>query len=194
MAKKISLIEKPSRPVKKIDLNLARRVLAVVDEGLVCGVGEPIPGKMCVEAAVCYAQGLEHSDDPVCVDSDVRQFKIDINDDGGFATDQERAKALRELSIAQLGSNKCKGDFGLILREVIIRGFLQDKKNGVSNIVNFIDNVRDSTSTSDIVRYFINDRDVDEIINFGIKALREMKSPGIKLMEKLIPSSKKMGK
>ncbi len=35
----------------------ARRVLEVMDAGLIKGVGEPEPGKMCVEAAMCYALG-----------------------------------------------------------------------------------------------------------------------------------------
>jgi hypothetical protein len=34
-----------------IDLRIATKVLEVVDAGLVSGVGKPIPGQMCVEAA-----------------------------------------------------------------------------------------------------------------------------------------------
>jgi hypothetical protein len=42
----------------KVTEELSRKVLEVVDAGLVSGMGEPTPGKMCVEAAVCYAMGL----------------------------------------------------------------------------------------------------------------------------------------
>lgn len=51
-----------------IDLTIAKKVLKTVNAGLVKGLGESEPGKMCVEAAVCYALGLPHSDDPwLCV-------------------------------------------------------------------------------------------------------------------------------
>ncbi len=36
----------------------ARKLLEVVDAGLCSGLGEPIPGQMCVEAAICFALGL----------------------------------------------------------------------------------------------------------------------------------------
>lgn len=45
----------------------ARKVLEVVDAGLVSGLGVAEPGKMCVEAAICYALGYEHGDQPKCV-------------------------------------------------------------------------------------------------------------------------------
>jgi len=50
----------------KITGELAAKVLAVVDAGLVKGLGEAVPGHMCVEAAVCYALGEPHSDAPSC--------------------------------------------------------------------------------------------------------------------------------
>lgn len=43
---------------------IAAKVRDTIDAGLVQGLGEPIPGQMCVEAAVCYALGLPHGDDP----------------------------------------------------------------------------------------------------------------------------------
>ena len=55
-----------------IEINeaLARKVLDVVDAGLVKGMGVPEPGKMCVEAAVNYAMGAPHGDQPTCVAAD----------------------------------------------------------------------------------------------------------------------------
>ena len=41
---------------------IAKKVLATVDAGLVQGLGSPVPGQMCVEAALNYALGREHSD------------------------------------------------------------------------------------------------------------------------------------
>ena len=81
----------------------AVKVLEVVDAGLVRGVGDPEPGKMCVEAAVCYAMGLPHGDNPECVSPALRALKIQLNDKE-WSSNQARAKGLRRLAIAQLGS------------------------------------------------------------------------------------------
>jgi hypothetical protein len=86
-----------------IDVELARKVLAVVDAGLCKGMGEPTPGKMCVEAAVNYAMGAGHGDEPACVASSLRRLKIRLND-SAWSSDQARARGLRRLAIAQLGS------------------------------------------------------------------------------------------
>ena len=88
-----------------LNRKVARKVLETVDAGLVGGLGEPIPGKMCVEAAVCFALGLPHGDNPACVGSAVRAFKISLND-AQWPTKESRAKGMRKLAIAQLGSNE----------------------------------------------------------------------------------------
>src|ERR1700686_1471729 len=86
-----------------IDVELARKVLTVVDAGLCKGMGTPEPGKMCVEAAVNYALGAKHGDEPACVAPSLRRLKIRLND-SSWSSDQARAKGLRRLAIAQLGS------------------------------------------------------------------------------------------
>ncbi len=88
-----------------INEEVAKKVLKIVDKGLVNGLGEAIPGKMCVEAAVCYAMGLPHGDNPPCVGTAVRSFKITLNDQK-WPTDKNRTKGMRQLAIAQLGSNE----------------------------------------------------------------------------------------
>ena len=87
----------------QINLEIARKVLTAVDAGLVRGVGNPIPGQMCVEAAVCYALGLPHGDDPKCVADSLRRLKIRLND-SNWSSNEARAKGLRRLAVAQLGS------------------------------------------------------------------------------------------
>ena len=67
------------RTIPAITEDIARRVLTVVDAGLVKGVGNPKAGQMCVEAAVCYAMGLPHGDDPQCVSRALRSLKIRLN-------------------------------------------------------------------------------------------------------------------
>ncbi len=89
----------------KLTKEVARKVLKVVDAGLVSGLGVAEPGKMCVEAAVCFALGLPHDDNPPCVGNSVRNFKISLND-CKWSSDKARTKGMRKLAIAQLGSNE----------------------------------------------------------------------------------------
>lgn len=86
-----------------IDAILVNKILKTVDAGLSDGMGEPRPGFMCVEAAVCYALGLDHDDDPMCVEQHVRWTKIELND-LPWKSKARRAAGLRRLAIAQLGS------------------------------------------------------------------------------------------
>ena len=58
---------------------------------------------MCVEAAVCYAYDLPHSDKPPCVGNAVREFKIRLND-CNWSSSKARARGMRRIAIAQLGS------------------------------------------------------------------------------------------
>lgn len=100
---------------------LAKKVLETVDAGLVYGLGKPTPGSMCVEAAVCFAMGLPHSDKPTCVGSAVRAFKIRMND-ANWSSNAKRTKGLRKLAIAQLGSDAIdQQTFVRILAEQTIR-------------------------------------------------------------------------
>ena len=101
---------------------LAQKVLDTVDAGLVCGLGKPIPGQMCVEAAVNYAMGLPHDDKPACVSPAVRALKIALNDEN-WTTSAARAKGLRRLAIAQLGSAGVVDDIEFVkqLSELVIR-------------------------------------------------------------------------
>jgi hypothetical protein len=88
----------------EITLDQARRVLEVVDVGLCKWIGNPVPGHMCVEAAVCYALGQPHGDKPECVNAAVRRFKIVLND-AKWSSNQARSAGMRKLAIAQLGTS-----------------------------------------------------------------------------------------
>jgi hypothetical protein len=108
--------------MSEINEALACRVLETVDAGLSSGLGIQKPGEMCVEAAVCYAMGLPHSDQPTCVSRAVRQLKITLNDQD-WSSKQSRALGLRRLAIAQLGSNNVVNDieFAKRVSELAIR-------------------------------------------------------------------------
>jgi hypothetical protein len=89
---------------QKITEKHAMKVLKVVDQGLTNGMGEPVPGHMCVEAAVAFAFDEEFSDTPTCVDPTLRDWKIELNDLAGWPSNKARANGLRRVAIAQLGS------------------------------------------------------------------------------------------
>ncbi len=88
----------------KINRALAKKVVTLVDKGLVSGLGKQEPGKACVEAVVCMAMGLPHGDNPPCVGANVRSFKIALND-CKWPSDAARTKGMRKLAVAQLGSD-----------------------------------------------------------------------------------------
>lgn len=92
----------------EINQEIVSKILETVDAGLVSGVGCPTPGQMCVEAAVCYALGLPHGDNPQCVSESIRAFKIVLNDCNQWSSPKARAAGLRRLAIAQL---RTKGNF-----------------------------------------------------------------------------------
>lgn len=101
----------------EITREVAEKVLEVVDAGLVRGAGEPEPGKLCVEAAVCFAMGLPHGDDPQCVSRALRALKIRLND-SNWSSNEARGKGLRRLAVAQLGSRNTLDDKKFVRRVV----------------------------------------------------------------------------
>ena len=105
-----------------ITREIATKVRDIVDAGLVNGVGVAEPGKMCVEAAVCFALGLPHGDDPGCVAQPLRLLKIRLND-ARWSSPRARAVGLRRLAVAQLGSAGVLDDKEFIRRvwEMTIR-------------------------------------------------------------------------
>jgi hypothetical protein len=109
----------------EITQDIAAKVLSVVDAGLVHGVGVPEPGKMCVEAAVCFALGLPHGDDPQCVSRAVRSLKIRLND-SKWSSDRARTQGLRRLAVAQLGTRDKIDDreFARRVAELAIRKYV----------------------------------------------------------------------
>jgi hypothetical protein len=105
-----------------ITREIAVKVRDTVDAGLVKGVGKPVPGQMCVEAAVCYALGLPHGDDPGCVLAPLRRLTIRLSD-SSWSSNEARAQGLRRLALAQLGSKGVLDDREFVhrLAEMTIR-------------------------------------------------------------------------
>lgn len=74
----------------------------ILSKGLSKGLGKR-EDQICIEAAICQVLGLDHGDEPGCVASSVRNFKIFLND-SNWSTPKTRAEGLRNLGLAQLGS------------------------------------------------------------------------------------------
>ena len=89
----------------EITRDIAKKVVETVDQGLSSGLGKPVPGQMCVEAAVCFAMGLPHGDNPHCVGAAVRAYKIRLND-AQWSSNAARAAGMRRVAVAQLGSDQ----------------------------------------------------------------------------------------
>ena len=81
---------------------------SILSKGLSYGLGNR-KDQVCIEAAICQVLGLPHGDDPGCVSSSVRSFKIALND-SAWSSSKARAAGLRELGLAQLGSKGVVSD------------------------------------------------------------------------------------
>jgi len=86
---------------KELVKDIQRRVSC----GLTKGLGKPQDGGMCIEAVICAAYGLPHSDNPPCVGNEIRRAKIALND-CNWSSDKARADGMLKLGVAQLGSDK----------------------------------------------------------------------------------------
>lgn len=126
---------RPAKLVKKPTKQIAENILKLMSCGLPKGLGSPRPGKMCVEALVCYATGDEHSDRPECVSESVSTFKIAIND-LHWSSPTARANGLRELAIAQLGSRSkgCDKNFYKAVNLTIRKEFKQGIKSRLPSL------------------------------------------------------------
>ena len=87
----------------EITEELVKKIGSLLDKGLVKGLGEARPGEGCVEAMICLALGLPHSDDPICVNQAVRSCKIRIND-SRWSSNEKRGQALKKIAILQLNT------------------------------------------------------------------------------------------
>lgn len=88
----------------KVTRDFVRGLVRSIRKGLVGGLGNGGDGEMCVQHAVSRAEGWNRpSDRPTCVDSDLRDVGIMIND-AGWSSRGARAKGLQRFAIAELGT------------------------------------------------------------------------------------------
>lgn len=75
----------------------------ILARGLCSGKGA-LSDQMCIEAAVCLLTDERFDDHPSCVDPYLVTFVINLND-SSWSSPEARAKGLRNLGLAQLGTN-----------------------------------------------------------------------------------------
>jgi len=93
-----------------INQELVNKINSLLDKGITFGFNpDPKPGNMCVEQVISYALGEGFSDKPSCVGEEVRDFVTCLND-RNWSSASARAEGMKELSIAQLGSNSLDQD------------------------------------------------------------------------------------
>jgi hypothetical protein len=161
----------------------------LLERGLCIGVGNP-DGQMCIEAAIACAMDLPFNDEPTCVEPAVRAFKIALNDSSRWSSPEVRAKALRNIGIAQIGSAVVVdgNEFAKRLAEKTIRII-------IPHIFNFV--FKDNPAclaaaercrlegTKDAAYAAAN---ADEILtmsaNIALEILQELKSPGCEWLAK----------
>jgi hypothetical protein len=113
--------------MKEIDFKeFIPRFDSILQRGLSHGLGRA-GEQVCIEAAICEALNLPHGDNPQCVAYSVRSYKIRLND-SAWSSPQARARGLRDLGIAQLGSLDVVDDvaFTTRLAELTIRRLIPE--------------------------------------------------------------------
>ncbi len=75
----------------------------ILERGLCKGTGSDPNGSVCVEQAVAIAMDLPFNDNPSCVEPVIATFKRGLND-SRWSSPEARARGLRDLGIAQIGS------------------------------------------------------------------------------------------
>lgn len=117
--------ESPAASVRNAGITheMARSVLTTIDAGLVRvtgdvrAIGKPLPGEMGVAAAVCHALGQPEGSDPGCVMPWLRQLTYELNEHQ-WSCPKARAKGLRRLILAQLGSKDALDDMEFARRVI----------------------------------------------------------------------------
>lgn len=165
----------------------------LLGRGLCCGVGAE-GGQVCIEAAVSLVLGEGLDDKPTCVASAVRHFAVRLND-SRWSSAQARAKGLRDLGLAQLGSVGFVDDvaFAKRLAELHIRellpAFLREVVPGTADLEAAAKRCEEegSADAADAAARSAADAAADRCLlmsaGIAVRVLREMGSPGVKLLD-----------
>ncbi len=167
----------------------------ILGAGLSCGLGKR-GRRVCIEAALCQVLGLPHGDSPDCVNDTVRDFAITLND-AGWSSTKSRAKGLRALGLAQLGTldldldGDVGSEFNRILAEKLQSRFIPVLRSKMSACEPTLSGYPSHVAIRQAITFAGNgsnmgggDRDqlLTLIADLAVETLRELKSPGVKLL------------
>ena len=141
----------------EVNEEIVLKILDTIKPGITRGLGKPIPGKMCIEAAICYAYGLEHSDQPKCVNLEVIRYKIGLND-CKWPDNKTREKGLRKLAIAQLGSLEINKE------EFRIRIFEETQKHIIPVSFDFVPEDKRCPEHDELKEFAINTFNIELLV------------------------------
>lgn len=184
----------------------------LLKRGLSCGVGQRDEA-MCIEAVICETMGLHKGldetsdrlqDHPPCVLDAVADLKIELNDEGAWGSAQARARGLRDLGLAQLGSKgviKEKAFLQALTKACLDHNLFRDTayEDWFGHYYETLDPI--PNKNWDLKKHWLKYDDYDSALKMGFKddvkgakqfvkviieVLRKLKSPGIKLMDREI--------
>lgn len=169
------------RSIFKVTEDLVKKLLSLIDGGLVDGAGSAegeggsvsgVP-TFCVQQAVNLATGRPDDDDDAshCVMEWVNNLGIQFNDSSVWDSDESRAAGLREFAIAELGSSGLReNSFRKRLIEKVKTRWPDEEDGGVHI----------GSSTSQLVNIAETDGEVGllALIQMTVETLKEMGSPG----------------
>jgi len=184
---------------------LTKEVIERFDEMVARGFCKGVGSRettVCVEAAICYALGLAHGDDPECVEPAVRSYKIKLND-SNWSSPEARAKGLRDLGIAQIGSRGVVDgiEFSRIMTrktiQFVIPGLFREVLGKYPDCLAAADRC-EAEGTADAARAAADaayaadaadaGSDLDKYLllsaTLALETLRELKSPGCEWLDK----------
>lgn len=95
-----------------VTLDAIKALLGLMDKGIIHGAGR-IPSQFCVQQAVSLATGGSQTDRPWCVNPNLRDLGIAMNDANVWYTNESRAQGLRRFAVAEMGTDEkfCSYDF-----------------------------------------------------------------------------------
>lgn len=98
-----------------------KRLIQIGKKGIAFGLSDgPVPGELCIQAAICAAMGEKHGDEPTCVEQPDNRISIAVND-LNWGTNRTRAKYLLPIGLAQLGT---KGEDRLPWLKRVVLGII----------------------------------------------------------------------
>lgn len=136
----------------KITEEKVQELIKTINKGLVCGIGKPFAGEMCVMHAISVViEGVEGEDRPTCVNEVIAGFDIILNDQS-WSSEKARGKGMVREAVAKLGSTKVNGDV-----------WLQDVFSDIANLVvtSFLSTYKPERSKSNYDYFSIDDYNSD---------------------------------